>query len=68
MFTTPAASNITIRPARPEDAAECGRICYEAFRTINVSHNFEPELPAPEMGVGLMTMMFSSAGCYCVVA
>jgi GNAT superfamily N-acetyltransferase len=68
MASTEHSSTVTIRRARPEDAVECGRICYEAFRTINAAHNFPPELPQMERGINIMTMMFSNPGCYCVVA
>jgi GNAT superfamily N-acetyltransferase len=57
-----------LRRATPEDADICGRICYEAFAAISSQHNFAPELPAPEAGVGLLRMLFSHPGFYCVVA
>jgi len=59
---------VTIRRAKPEDAPACGQICYEAFHKISTDHNFPPDVAAPEMGVGLMTAMFSHSGVYCVVA
>ena len=59
---------LTIRRATPEDAPVCGGICYQAFRDINTSHNFPPDLPSPEAGVGVLTMMFSHPGFWCVVA
>jgi GNAT superfamily N-acetyltransferase len=59
---------ITIRRATPEDAPACGVICYQAFFDINSAHNFPPDLPSPEAGVGVLTMMFSHPGFYCVVA
>jgi GNAT superfamily N-acetyltransferase len=68
---TSAAANtaaVTIRRAKPEDAAVCGQICYEAFYKISTDHNFPPDVPAPEMGVGLFTQMFSHPGFYCVAA
>src|SRR6202051_1851263 len=61
-------SEITIRRATPADAAAAGVICYQAFHDINTAHNFPPDLPAPEAGIGLLTMMFSHPGFYCVVA
>lgn len=57
-----------IRRARPDDADICGRICYEAFAAINAQHGFPPDLPAPEVGVDLLRMLFSHPGFYCVVA
>jgi GNAT superfamily N-acetyltransferase len=59
---------VVIRRAKPEDAAVCGRICYEAFTRINTEHGFPPDIPGPEAGVGLLSMMFSHPGFWCVVA
>lgn len=59
---------ITLREGRPEDAAHCGRICYEAFRSINAAHNFPPDIPAPEIGIGLLSMMIAHPGFHVVVA
>src|ERR1700733_13743018 len=64
----PPGAAVTIRGAKPEDAPVCGQICYEAFHKISTDHNFPPDLPAPERGVGLLTKMFSDPGFYCVVA
>lgn len=64
---TPTAA-VSIRRARPEDAPQCGHIGYKAFHKINSDHNFPPEMPAPEMGIGLLQMMFSHPSFYCVVA
>ncbi len=60
--------SVTIRRARPEDAAVCGEICYRAFSKINAAHGFACDFPFPEVATGLLTMMFSSADFYCVVA
>ena len=68
MSTAPARTSVSLRPATPADAPECGRICYEAFRKINTDHNFPPEMPSVEMGVGVLQMMFSHPSFYCVVA
>jgi predicted N-acetyltransferase YhbS len=60
--------HITIRRATPEDASASGAVCYQAFFDINSAHNFPPDLPSPEHAAGLLTMMFSHPGFYCVVA
>src|SRR3984957_2186321 len=52
----------------PADAAVCGSICYQAFAHISTAHGFPPDVPSAEAGGGLMSMMFSSPGFYCVVA
>ena len=59
---------LIIRRATPEDAPACGVICYQAFYDINTAHNFPPNLPSPEVGVGLLSGLFSHPGFYCVVA
>jgi GNAT superfamily N-acetyltransferase len=58
----------TVRRATPADAQVCGRICYEAFRTINEKHGFPPDLPSVEAAVGVLSMMFPHPRFYCVVA
>jgi predicted N-acetyltransferase YhbS len=60
--------SITLRQAQPEDAAVCGRICYEAFKSIAAQHNFPPEFPSLEIAVGLLTMMLATPKIYAAVA
>lgn len=60
--------SVTIRRATPADAEACGRICYEAFASINHAHNFPPDVPTPEAGVAVMRYLFSHPAHYCVVA
>lgn len=68
-MSSPARSiPIRIRPATANDAESCGRICYEAFATINRTHGFEPEVPSPEVAVGMFGMLISHPGFYCIVA
>lgn len=69
-MSTAAASHdaVTVRRAKPEDAAACGQICYQAFHKISTDHNFPPDVPDPAHGVRLMTQVFSHPGFYCVVA
>jgi predicted N-acetyltransferase YhbS len=67
-MSAPSASPVSIRIARPEDAAVCGRICYEAFHEINTRHNFPPDVATPEHGIGVLSRTFSHPGFYSVVA
>jgi GNAT superfamily N-acetyltransferase len=68
MSTPVTAANIQIRKATPADAEVLGRICYEAFLTINRSHNYPPEIPSPEVGVGILKALTSQPEFYCVAA
>jgi GNAT superfamily N-acetyltransferase len=61
-------SPVAVRKARAEDAPVCGRICYEAFTKISTDHAFPPDFPSIEVAVGLLSMMFTHPGFYCVVA
>lgn len=63
-----ALPDVTIRTATVEDAHVCGLICYDAFSAISAAHGFPCDLPSPEVGVGLLSMMFSTPGFYAVVA
>jgi predicted N-acetyltransferase YhbS len=60
--------DIVVRTATPEDSAACGPICFNAFSAINAAHGFPCDFPGPEASTGLLSMMFSSPGFYCVVA
>ena len=58
----------TLRPAVPEDAEACGRICYDAFSAIDDAHNFPREFPSAELTIGLLRMLIEHPGFYAVVA
>jgi GNAT superfamily N-acetyltransferase len=62
------SSNLVLRRARPEDAAICGQICYDAFTHISRTHNFPPDFPGPEHTTGFLSMVFSMPDFFCVVA
>lgn len=59
---------VTLRPGTPEDANECGRIDYEAFKSIAEQHNFPPDFPSVEVATGVVTTLLSHPGFYSVVA
>lgn len=61
-------SDVKIRPSTPEDAAICGKICFDAFSTINLQHGFPPEIASAEAGTGLLGMLFSHPKFYTLVA
>jgi predicted N-acetyltransferase YhbS len=62
------SAKLTVRTARPEDAAVCGQICYNAFSTINAQHNFPCDFPSAEVPIAILSHMFSNPAFYCVVA
>jgi GNAT superfamily N-acetyltransferase len=57
-----------IRPIGEADAAESGRIIYEAFRCIAERHNFPPDIPSVEVGVELARGFMGDASIFGVVA
>ncbi len=59
---------VELRPGTPGDADAAGRICHRAFTAIAAAHGFPSDFPAPEMGIGLMTMLLAHPGFYSVVA
>lgn len=59
---------LCIRQAKPEDAALCGQICFDAFTAINRQHAFPPDFPSAEVAQGLLGMLFAHPGYYCEVA
>ncbi len=60
--------SVTLRRAKPEDAAACGQICYTAFKTISERHGFPPDIPGPEMAVGFLSQLISMPLVYAMVA
>jgi GNAT superfamily N-acetyltransferase len=60
--------SLILRTAVPEDSSACGQICYNAFSALNGAHGFPPDFPGPEAAIGLLLMLFSGPGFYCVVA
>ena len=53
-------AGVSLRSGRREDASYCGRICYEAFKTIAGHHNFPEDFPSSEIATGLMDTMLSN--------
>ncbi len=60
--------SIVLRPGTQADAAVCGPICFEAFKTIDDEHNFPWDFPSAEIATDVLTMMLSNPGFYAVVA
>jgi GNAT superfamily N-acetyltransferase len=60
--------DIRIRKGTPADAEICGRICYEAFKTISEAHGFPSDFPAPDAPIGMLTWMLAHPKFHGVVA
>jgi len=60
--------DIRIREGTPADAEICGRICYDAFKTISEAHGFAPDFPAVEVAIDVLTRMLANPNFYSVVA
>ena len=63
-----ASARATLRRGKPEDAQDCGRIIYEAFKSIADQHNFAPDLTTVESGAGVASALLSHPRFYSVVA
>jgi ribosomal protein S18 acetylase RimI-like enzyme len=59
---------VKLRPASAADAAECGRICYDAFASIATRHGFLPDFPSVEVATGLLSGLIAHPGFFGVVA
>src|SRR5256885_10210125 len=60
--------NIELRPVTSADAEGCGRIIYEAFKSIAERHNFRLDFPAEEMGMQFAHAFIENPSIFGVVA
>ncbi|OEJ23713.1 GNAT family N-acetyltransferase [Streptomyces agglomeratus] len=60
--------DLVLRPGRPEDAAEAGRICFDAFSGIALQHGFPSDIPGVEAADGMFKQLLGHPGFYSVVA
>lgn len=60
--------NVILRPGTREDAAACGLIDFEAFKSVSSQHNFPWDFPSVEIATAVVTGMLSNPGFYCAVA
>jgi predicted N-acetyltransferase YhbS len=59
---------IKLRPGTPEDATECGRICYEAFASLATAHGFPPDFPSSDVAAEALLGLLLHPSFYSVVA
>jgi len=67
-FRTDSRMEVKVRSGTPADAEICGRICYNAFKTISETHGFVPDFPSPEVAIEVLTRMLTNQKFYSVVA
>jgi predicted N-acetyltransferase YhbS len=60
--------NLTIRPIGPDDAEVCGRIGYEAHKTISSAHGYPSELASEEYGIEVIKMCLANPNSWGVLA
>lgn len=60
--------DLVLRTGTREDAAACGLIDFEAFRSISSQHSFPWDFPSVEVAIGVVSGMLANPGFYCVVA
>ncbi len=60
--------NVTLRKGSPADAEICGRMCYEAFKTIAERHNFPPDFPDVSVAIDFLSYLLSRKDLTSVVA
>lgn len=59
---------VRIRPIKVADLEQCGRICYEGFKTVNERHGFPPQFPSIEAGTARVRSMFNAPSSFGLVA
>ncbi|MFF8289951.1 GNAT family N-acetyltransferase [Streptomyces sp. NPDC016309] len=60
--------DVVLRPGRPGDAEECGRICFEAFDGIARAHGFASDMPGARPATDMFRTVLGHPGFYTVVA
>ncbi len=60
--------NLRLRPGTREDAAACGVIDFEAFKSISSQHNFPWDFPSVEAATALTTALLSNPNYHAVIA
>src|SRR5580693_8982724 len=60
--------NAKLRSGTPADAAACGPILFEAFKSVAGQHNFPWDFPSIEIANRVATNLLSDRGFYSVIA
>ena len=60
--------SLIIRPIEQNDAETCGKIGYQAHKTISSAHGYPSEQPSEEFGIDLIRMLLSNPNSWGVLA
>jgi predicted N-acetyltransferase YhbS len=60
--------SLRIRPIEQNDAESCGKIGYEAHKTISSAHGYPSEQPSEEFGIGLIRRLLDNPNSWGVLA
>lgn len=60
--------SVSIRRATVDDAADLGRICYQAFAKLAATHGFAPDFPDPQTASGALSALLGHESFYGVLA
>jgi predicted N-acetyltransferase YhbS len=60
--------SLMIRPIEQNDAERCGRVGYQAHKTISSAHGYPSEQPSEEFGIELIRSLLGSLNSWGVLA
>ena len=60
--------SLIVRPIEQNDAESCGKIGYEAHKSISSAHGYPCEQPSKEFGIGLIKMLLGNPNSWGVLA
>src|SRR5690242_2310495 len=60
--------SLLIRPIEQTDAESCGKVGYEAHKTISSTHGYPSEQPSEEFGIGLIKRLLCNPHSWGVLA
>src|SRR5919198_5379876 len=60
--------SLMIRPIEQNDVVSCGKIGYEAHKTISSAHGYPSEQPSQEFGIGLIRRLLGNPNSWGVLA
>jgi ribosomal protein S18 acetylase RimI-like enzyme len=60
--------SLSVRPINQEDAEICGKIGFEAHKTISSTHGYPSEQPSVDFAIGLICMLLDNPSSWGVLA